>query len=106
MPLLIIRVVVTTYRSIGRSTVLEVAVCDASEGFRPTDECVGGSGMAYLFSPNCVLLVHEREIRMGDQPNISSVIQRSSWSRVDRATHSEGDVAEEKSFGASVIRAR
>ena len=92
MPFLVRRVVVTTYRCIGRSTVLEVAVHDASEGFRPTDKCVVGGGMAYLFPPDCVLLVIEREVSMTDQPNVSSVIQGCSRSRVDRATDPEGDV--------------
>ena len=60
------RVVVATDRRFGRSPMFEVEVADASEGFDPTEQRVVSAFVADLLAFDGILLVIEREVRVGD----------------------------------------
>ena len=92
VPGLVGRVVVAADGRIGRSTMLEIAVHNPAERLGAAEEVVVGGRMADLFTLNCILLVRERKIRVFDQLNVISVIQRSSIGGVDSLSNYEGDV--------------
>ena len=73
-----------------------------AKSFGGAEEGVIIGTMAYLFTPDGILLVGERDGGVGDTLDGVLVMQRCLRTEVDSVIDGEGDVAEVEGLGASV----
>ena len=102
VPLVVIRMCIEVVVDwcVGWSVVEEQVAGDVAKSFGRAEEGVIVGAVAYLFTPDSILLVREREGCVGDTLDGVLIMQRCFWADVDFVINGEGDVAEVKGLGA------